>query len=472
MSYAQDTGYTPRTFAEIMDALRVALNTEFSMTYTAESFVGSYWYRYLYQPVQQISLGEIKTSEIFIKLQEYIATTNLTIQRPSTSLPGIIDSFAANGWVASVRRNVVGISASGTWTLVSVVATDEADVGGVAFTFTATPTLETHVLVTVPSPSVLASATDVNTSNGELTEDAHGFETGDVGQMTTSSALPTGFALLTNYYVIRVSSGVYKLAASMADALAGTAIVPTTTGTGNQTVTLVADTFKARKLSEAVNAHSTIGEIVTASYSANVVTVTARSSGIVGNVIQFTDQDSTITSSGSGYLAGATGEGEAGKVSVCVDVDEDDPEYDDLRLEICTFLKDFIAAGMVFEGTEEETITLSNGQDFDFKFFLPTRIPVLLKLTLTSSDNQDLVIPDNEAIRQVVFDNIKARYRLGWDFEPQRYFTQVDAPWAATILLQWSLDDGSPSYLSTVFEADFKDLYTFDLEDIEVLVDP
>lgn len=471
MSYAQDTGYTPQSFAALMNLLRVALNAEFSMTYTEAGFVGSYWYRYFYGAVQLISTSEIKTSEIFVKLQEYIATTNLRIQRPSTSLPGIVDSFTAKGWVASVRKDKVGPSASGTWTLVSVVATDEADVGGVAFVFTATPTLQTHVLVTVPTASVLASATDVNISTGALTEAAHGFLTGDVGRLTTSNTLPAGFALSTDYYVINVSSGVYKLASSMANALAGTAIVPTTTGTGNQTFTLTADTFKARKLSEAVNAHTTISDIVHATYIGNVVTVTARNSGTVGNFIQFTDQDTTITSSGAGYLAGATGDSDAGIVAVCVDVDNAATNYAAQRLEINTFLKDFIAAGMVFDGTEEDAITLTNGQEFYFSFHLPAYIPVILRITLTSSDNQDLVIPSDEAIRQIVFDNTNARYRLGWDFEPQRYFTQTDAPWAATIKLEWSSNSGANWY-SSVFEAEFDDLYTFALEDITVLVDP
>jgi hypothetical protein len=64
--------------------------------------------------------------------------------------------------------------------------------------------------------------------------------------------------------------------------------------------------------------------------------------------------------------------------------------------------------------------------------------------------------------------NIAARYRLGRDFEPQRYFSVVDAPWASTVLLEWSDDDGG-DWDDTVFEADYDDLYTFDLGDIELV---
>ncbi len=267
MTFSQEQGYTPVSFTTMMAAVREAINLQFGLTYTEGTFVGTNYYKYFYVLLQKVVENETKTAEIFVKLQEYIASTNARIQRPSVSLPGIIDSFTANGLVASVRKNA---------------------------------------------------------------------------------------------------------------------------------------------------------------------------------------------------------EEDAGKVAVCVDTDEDALDYAAKRLIICNFLKDFVAAGMVFEGTETESITLTNGQAFDFSFFLPERTAVQLKLTLTTSDNQDVVLPSDEDLRQAVFDNIAARYRLGWDFEPQRYFTQVDAPWAATILLEY--DDGG-GYSSDVFEAEFTDLYTFGLDDITVLVD-
>ncbi len=270
MSYAQDTGYVPVNFATMMASIRDAINLQYGTSFTEGTFIGTNWYKYFYVLVQKVLENETKTAEIFLKLQEYIATTNLRIQRPSTSLPGIIDTFTANGYVASVKKNAV--------------------------------------------------------------EDA-------------------------------------------------------------------------------------------------------------------------------------------GTVSICVLTDPDAPTYAVTRLAICNLIKDFIAAGMICEGSEDEDIVLTNGQSFNFAFFLPTAIPVLLKLTITTSDNQELAIPTDIEIRTLLEANIAARYRLGWDFEPQRYFTQGDAPYSATILLEWSSDAGS-SYHSTVFEAEFKDLYTFGLDDITVLVDP
>ena len=211
------------------------------------------------------------------------------------------------------------VAAFGTWTLASVIATDVANVGGVAFTFTASPSLETDVLVTVPSAKAFASATDISLANGLIIESAHGYATGDVGQLSTSSALPAGFATSTNYYVIRVDAGLYKLASSLANADAGIAIIPTDIGVGNQTFTLTADPWKARSLANAVNAHSTAKKLVTASVVGTaIVTVTANAAGAVGNNIAFTDQDTTITSSGSGTLTGGTGGAEAAAVSYSV----------------------------------------------------------------------------------------------------------------------------------------------------------
>lgn len=268
MSFAQDNGYTPMTFDQIMSQIREGINAEFGTSYTPETFVGTNWYKYMYPLVQKVQEGEIKTSEIFQKLQQYIALTNQRIQRPSVSAPGIVDSFQSRGWVASVKP----------------------------------PDVE-----------------------------------------------------------------------------------------------------------------------------------------------------------------------DAGLIYICVDVDDQAPDYSEKKLEICNLIKDFIAAGIVSQGTEVESLVLSNGQSFDFAFNLPNRIPVLLKLTCTVSQNNLLAIPNDEVIRQTVFDQIKARYRLGWDFEPQRYFTLNDAPWASTVLLEWS-DDNGGNWYSTVYSAEYTDLFEFGINDIQVVV--
>lgn len=268
MSFAQDSGYTPVPFNTLMDFLRQGVNEQFLTAYTTETFVGTNFYKYFYALAQKSLENETKTAEIFQKYQQYIALTNEKIQRPSVSMPGIIDSFASKGYVASVKPPV------------------DAD---------------------------------------------------------------------------------------------------------------------------------------------------------------------------------------AGKISICVDLDSGASDYADKKLEVCTLIKEFIAGGIVSQGDQVESITLDNGQSFDYKFSLPNPTPVLLKLTAVESENNLLAVPSDEVLRQTVFDQVNARYRLGWNFEPQRYFTLSDAPWAGEVTLEYSDDDGE-TWSSDIFDASYTDLFTFGLEDIEVVI--
>lgn len=161
-------------------------------------------------------------------------------------------------------------------------------------------------------------------------------------------------------------------------------------------------------------------------------------------------------------------EADAGKLYVAVDVDETADDYAEKKLEICTILKDCVVAGVVTQGTEVEDITLSNSQSFEYRFNLPNRIPILLRLTIVLSQNNQAVIQSTAQITAKLFENLQARYRLGLSFEPQRYFSVVDAPWAASVLLEYSEDDGD-NWSSGVEELDYDDLYTFDIGDIEVV---
>lgn len=96
--------------------------------------------------------------------------------------------------------------------------------------------------VNTPSAAVSASGSQVTSSSGLLftNSSANGFALGLVVQFTTSSALPTGISLATDYYVVPASATTYRVATSLANALAGTVVAYTDTGTGNQTATPVA----------------------------------------------------------------------------------------------------------------------------------------------------------------------------------------------------------------------------------------
>lgn len=200
------------------------------------------------------------------------------------------------------------VAASATYTLATVIATNTAIVGKTTLTYSAGgPATENDVNVTIGSAKAFASSTDLNINTGVITESSHGYLTGDVGQLTTSSALPGGLALSTDYHVIKVDANSYALASSSANAIAGTRIYPTTVGTGNQTITLSADKSLAFRLKTAINAHSVASTIVSATVALAVVTVTALQKGVVGNFVVASSSGGTITVTGSGYLAAGAG---------------------------------------------------------------------------------------------------------------------------------------------------------------------
>ncbi len=66
------------------------------------------------------------------------------------------------------------------------------------------------------------------------------------------------------------------------------------------------DTADAASLAAAINAHSTLSQIVTATSDSNVVTVTAKQKGVCGNAINMSSADATITANVAN-LAGGTG---------------------------------------------------------------------------------------------------------------------------------------------------------------------
>jgi hypothetical protein len=266
MSFSFDQGYVPQTIEQLMDSVRVNINDQFGTTYTAQTFVGTNFYKYFYSLIQRLQENEVKTAEIFLKLQDYFKLTNERISRPVVTPQGLIDAFSRIGMVASVKA---------------------------------------------PNSS------------------------------------------------------------------------------------------------------------------------------------------------------------EAGEVHICVDLDDTAPDYAAKRLEACTLIKDSVAAGIVSMGTESESIVLSNGQSFDFKFDLPNRIRTYLRLTLTLSENNQVQIGDPTATRQKLLSNIAARYSLGRNFEPQTYFTVVDAPWCSQVLLEYS--DDNTTWVSTVFDAEHDDLFTFSLADTTLI---
>lgn len=267
MGFSSEAGYIPLSIGAMMDSVMVNVNAQFGTAYTTETFLGTNFYKYFYALIQRLQLNEVKTAEIFLKLQEYFDVSNEMLQRPRTTHPGIFDFFKEKGYFVSTKPPI------------------DVDVG---------------------------------------------------------------------------------------------------------------------------------------------------------------------------------------KAFICVDVDNAGPDYAAKKLEIAGYIKDCVVAGAVSQGTEVTAITLTNGQSFDFKFNLPTKIPVEIRVTTVLSENNEFSILSPEDQKQKVFDNITARYKLGKNFEPQRYVSIVDFPWAESVLLEWS-DDSGATWNDIVYDAAYDEVFTFDITDISIV---
>lgn len=93
------------------------------------------------------------------------------------------------------------------------------------------------------------TASSVNITTDRVTITAHGQVLGSKGQLSTSSALPTGLSTSTDYFIIVIDANTVQFASSLVNAVAGTAIDITNAGVGTQTFTPTTSTgnvIKAR----------------------------------------------------------------------------------------------------------------------------------------------------------------------------------------------------------------------------------
>lgn len=104
--------------------------------------------------------------------------------------------------------------------------------------------------------STVSVTTELNLTSNTFSIPTHGFTTGLKGQLTTTGSLPTGVIGGTDYFVIVVDANTISLAASLADALLGTAIDITTEGVGVHTFTptsIAGGSIKLQKSNDGIN---------------------------------------------------------------------------------------------------------------------------------------------------------------------------------------------------------------------------
>lgn len=391
MGYSQEAGYIPTDINTIMSSIMTNINTQFNLdpAYTMETFVGTSAYKYFYALAQEAQENEVKTSEIFQKLQAYFDKINARISRPVVTNPGIIEKFSTEGYVASVKPMI------------------DADAGKIHICVDVDDGVHAEGDITITSYANLVSGTDDSV--------------GVAGQTFTAQ---TGAA----------TPGAATFQAA----------------TSNEVT--------AASLAAQINAHATTSPLVIARAVGAKVLIKAKAGGVGGNSIAlaYTDNDANVGATKSGTtLTGG----------------EDNADYADLKEAICTLISQITVAGAVTQGTESESIVLSNGQSFDFKYNLPNLLTVHLKLTITLSENNQVVVGNPDDIKQNLIDNINARYRLGKNFEPQRYYSVIDAPWAASVLLEYSFNydadnPGPETWSNAIYDADYRDLFDIKLENI------
>lgn len=159
----------------------------------------------------------------------------------------------------------------------------------------------------------------------------------------------------------------------------------------------------------------------------------------------------------------------AGKIGVCVDVDSEAEDYAEKKQSILSLLNTYTVGGIYFDGTESGNVVLSNGQSFPFAFYTPIKYEAYLKLTISLSTNSNILKDDDDAIKQILLKNLAELYALGRNFEPDRYFNIYrDAQYASSVKLEWKTT-AEGTYSDAVFAADFRDLFTFSSDRIEVI---
>src|SRR5215204_4227274 len=103
MGYAQETGYVPSSFQDLMNQFMAGINTQFGQSYTPETFIGTNFYKFFYPIAQLAQANDVKASEVFLKVQDYFRYTNEVILDVKVTPNGLLDVFGAAGYEISIK---------------------------------------------------------------------------------------------------------------------------------------------------------------------------------------------------------------------------------------------------------------------------------------------------------------------------------------------------------------------------------
>ncbi len=243
----------------------------------------------------------------------------------------------------------------------------------------------------------------------------------DDGDHATGNATITSYANLVSGTDDSITVGATAFTAQTGSVVAGAATFQAATS----------NDLTATSLAAQINAHATAGALVKATASGAVVNLRAIHGGTAGNSIAlaYTDNDTNIGATVSGAtLTGGT----------------DNADYAALKQEIINRMGAWLSAGLYYTGSEEGDRVALNGQTFTYKYALPTPVDILVRITATVSANAKTPVLNENQIRDIFDANFASLYRLGLDFEPEKYLEIArDLPFASDILLEYSEDAGS-----------------------------
>lgn len=163
-----------------------------------------------------------------------------------------------------------------------------------------------------------------------------------------------------------------------------------------------------------------------------------------------------------------TEEADRGYLYIAVDVDNESTDYAEKKKMILEKLKEYCTAGLYFDGAESGEVVASNGQPFTFGYDLPTKVNMQVKITVTISDNTTDYILNSQAIEEKFTENFNSMYKLGLDFEPEKYLNiRNDLPFASKIKIEWSINEGS-DWSEDVWKSAYNQ--KLNLTDIQVII--
>ena len=241
----------------------------------------------------------------------------------------------------------------------------------------------------------------------------------DDGVNATGDIEITGFSHLTDSGNDTITVGATVFTAQTGSATLGTATFQAASSNDATATSLAAQ----------INAHATAGALVTATAEGAIVYLEAIHGGISGN-----DIDLIYNNTADGVGAEVSGATLSGGV--------DNEDYADIKQEIINRMHSWLSAGLYFAGTEQGTKIALNGQVFNYAYALPTPVDILVRITVTKSANAKTPILNENQIRDIFDANFAEFYKIGLNFEPEKYLEIARyLPFASDILLEY--DEGA-----------------------------